>query len=141
MEIYTSIKRSEMFRDIMFCVEKSRDQVCKVQQVKIALPEGAFSAIVGMLLVNANLKFETSTSQHNTVRLTRAGKRCTVGLPVAREGKEEWVTGGWTYLIEHWETLEEFGELSEEVHEDSACLFFYGMKVPHPLIIWGLSLS
>jgi len=112
-----SIERTELFGDVMFGVEKSRDEVCKVQQVKIALPEGTFSAIAGMLLVNADFKFETATAQH-AFRLARAGKQCTVGLAAARDGKEEWVNGGWTDSIEFWETLEELGELSEEVHED-----------------------
>lgn len=112
-----SIERSEIFGDVMFGVEISRDEVCKVQQVKMALPEGTFSAIAGMLLVNADFKFETATSK-NTFRLARSGKQCSVELSVPRDGGEEKVNGGWTDSIEYWETLEELGELSEEVHED-----------------------
>ncbi|MFV0348582.1 MAG: hypothetical protein ACK5JO_08335 [Halodesulfovibrio sp.] len=109
------VVRNEAFGDVFFGVESDGAETCTIKNIKAVLPEGIFSAMAEMLLVNADIKFETATSKQ-AFRFTRAAKECTVSLADKSKG-EEWVTGGWADSIEFWEMLEELAEQSEEVTE------------------------
>jgi hypothetical protein len=116
MEFPMPVVCNEAFGDVFFGVESDGAETCTIQNTKAALPEGIFSAMAEMLLVNADIKFETASSQY-AFRFTRAAKECTASLADKSKGGEEWISGSWEDSIEFWEMLEELAEQSEEVTE------------------------